>query len=105
MKPINISVDLQANAVYVRYRNPVGIIEQLDVARDANGAVRWFTVGEDEDHDPHVVVDVDGTGEVVGVEILGFDAETMRLAHDLCTARGLSAPADLGGAIAALRAA
>ncbi len=95
MKPINVSIDLEANAGYVRYRRVEGALRQLDIVRGPSGSVRAFPVGDDEEHAPAVIADVDEAGAVVGVEILGFDHEALELAEDFVHSRGLQWPYDV----------
>ena len=105
MKPISVSVDLEANAAYVQYRHvDDDEMAQLDVVRDAAG-VRAIPAGEDDAHDPRVVVDVDGSGQLVGVELVGLDRETADLAQLYLASQGITSPANLAAVIAAVTAA
>lgn len=105
MKPINVSVDLEANAVYVRYRHPDGDIATFDVLRDAQAGVVAVPAGEGRASDPMVMADRDSEGNLVGIELVGLDAATVRLAADYLQAEGITGSPDLAAMIAALKVA
>lgn len=81
LKPLELRVDREVDAGYVRYRAlPPG----EHVARCAR-------VSED------VVVDYNGAGEILGIELLAFDPEALSVAQHFADANGLMFP-DLAAA-------
>jgi len=78
-KPLGVRVDLEANAGYVSYR--LGeVAGTLDV---------W--------HDGRVAADLDDAGNVLGIEVLGFDDKTLAQARMFAEDRGLAFPQHLEG--------
>jgi len=79
---IGLSVDLEAQAAYVRYR-PL----------PAGERARSKRVSED------VAVDYREDGELLGVELLALDDAAMAQAKAFAIANGLAFPRDLSGAL------
>jgi uncharacterized protein YuzE len=80
-RPIEVKVDLEANASYVRYRRLVQD-EHVDATHDLCA-------------DGSVAVDVDSGGNVLGIEVLGFDRETLEAAKRYAHEHRLAFPSDL----------
>ncbi|MFN2529641.1 MAG: DUF2283 domain-containing protein, partial [Candidatus Baltobacteraceae bacterium] len=80
-EPTNVKVDFQAKAGYVRYRE----------AQATNTIDVW--------EDGAVAVDLDDTGNVVGIEVLALDGETLAQAQKYAAAHDLAFPAHLEGAL------
>lgn len=80
--PINVKVDLEANAGYVQYSSG-SVARTVDV---------W--------DDGQVAADVDADGKVLGIEVLAFDEETLSRARSYAHERGLAFPAHLEGVLA-----
>lgn len=83
MKPASIRVDLKAEAAYVKYTDE-GIVNTVDV---------W--------EDGQVAADIAANGAIVGIELLGFDAETLARAREYAKTNGLGFPVDLAGVLVA----
>ena len=81
--PISIRVDLQAKAAYINYSDEA-VVDTIDV---------W--------EDGQVAADIDMNGKVIGIEVLGFDDETLRQAHAYAEKNGLGFPANLAGVLVA----
>lgn len=81
-QPIEVRVDFEAGAGYVRYIGDVEVAGTLDV---------W--------HDGQVAADLDGAEQVVGIEFLGFDEETLARACAFAHERGLAFPKNLADAL------
>ena len=79
---IGLSVDLEAQAGYVRYR-PLPAGEQVRSERVSDV----------------VVADYRADGELVGLELLALDAATMTQARAFAASNGLAFPRDLAGAL------
>jgi hypothetical protein len=91
MNPDNVKIDLAARAAYIRYRDiPEESMTQLDVVREPDG-IREIPV-EEHDGCSSVIVDVDPAGNVIGIELLGFDDATAELAREYAVSRGLAFP-------------
>ena len=81
--PIEVKVDLEANASYVRYRRLLpGEHVASSVEVDGDGAV---------------VADVDADGGLIGIEVLGFDSETLDAAQSYARERLVRFPRNLVG--------
>jgi uncharacterized protein YuzE len=80
---IGLSVDLQAQAGYVRYRS-----------LPAGERARSKRISED------VVADCRENGELLGVELLALDDDAMAQARDFATKHDLAFPRDLSSALA-----
>ena len=79
---IGLSVDLEVQAGYVRYRSlPVG------------ERARSKRISED------VAADYREDGEFLGIELLALDEAAMSQARDFAAANGLAFPRDLTGAL------
>ena len=76
--PNNVELDLDAKAGYIRDGEIAGTV---DVWRDGR-----------------VAADVDADGNVLGIEILSFDAETLSKARTYAMEHGLAFPANINGA-------
>jgi hypothetical protein len=83
--PIEVKVDLEANAGYVRYQ--------------ARSGGQRFARNERLSQD--VVVDFDADNEVLGIELLAFDDEAIDVARRFAEAHDLGFPRDLAGALVA----
>jgi len=82
-KPTQIRIDVQSDAGYVRYTDEP-IVNTIDVWKHGQ-----------------VAADIDAQGEVVGIELLGFDAPTIANAVKFATDRGLLFPSHLAAAVPA----
>lgn len=81
--PIEVKVDLEANASYVRYRRLLPgehVAETVDVVDDGS-----------------VAADVDARGNILGIELLGFNGDTMITAQKFASDHDLAFPRDLSG--------
>lgn len=80
IKPQTVDVDREVEAAYVRYGKGV-VAETLDIWEEGT-----------------VAADVDAAGNVIGIEVLGFDEETLSHArafaqeHDLAFPSRIVAP-------------
>lgn len=72
---IKIDVDREAGAEYVQYLGDAEVAGTLDV---------W--------HDGQVAADLDCDEQVIGIEVLGFDDETLAHAPEFAHKRGLGFP-------------
>lgn len=79
VKPIDLRVDLETNAAYVRYADG-NVAGTIDVWQDG-----W------------VAADVDERGIVMGIEVLDLERETLEQARDFAHAHGLAFPDHLEG--------
>jgi uncharacterized protein YuzE len=82
-KPRALDIDFEADAGYIRYADGE-VAGTIDV---------W--------EDGQVAADVDASNEVLGIEILGFDDETLAQARRFADERGLAFPVNLRGALVA----
>lgn len=82
-KPHTMEIDFKAHAGYVRYSGDK-IVGTIDV---------WA--------DGQVAADLNTSDEIVGVEILGFDQETLDEARRFAVTRGLIFPIDAHGVLVA----
>lgn len=80
MHPIDIEIDDEAGAGYVRYASG-RVAETLEVWEQGT-----------------VAADVDSHGSILGIEVLRFDDETLRVARSYASENGLDFPARLGQA-------
>lgn len=80
IKPVGLQVDLETDAAYIRYAEGE-VAATIDVWQDG-----W------------VAADVDGAGQVLGIEVLDLDLETLEHAREFARARGLAFPDSLQGA-------
>jgi hypothetical protein len=76
-QPISMTLNFALGVGYVAFR-ALAEGETVSAARIARGA--------------EVCVDRDATGEVVGIELLGLDGATLRLAADFARQNGLAFP-------------
>jgi len=84
-KPLSIEIDLQHRLGYVYYAQLEGhCAGTLDV---------WA--------DGLVAADLDDDGNVLGIEVLGLDDETLQHAHDFAAAHDLEFPAHLSELVSA----
>ncbi len=81
--PKNISIDLEAGAAYVAYSD-----SKIATTKDV-----W--------KDGQVAADYDEHANVVGIELLGFDAETLEHARAFAQENELTFPSNLAGAVVA----
>jgi hypothetical protein len=81
-RPIEVSIDLEAGAGYVEYLADAEIVGTLDIWRDGQ-----------------VAADLDDAEQVVGIEVLGFDEETLARARSFAHEHGLAFPENLAGAL------
>lgn len=81
-KPTSIEIDFAANAGYVYYIPRARIAETVDV---------W--------EQGQVAADLDDAGDVVGIELLGFDAETLEHARTFAAERDLAFPTNLAATL------
>ena len=79
VKPLDLRVDLETNAAYVRYAD-ASVAGTIDVWQDG-----W------------VAADVDNEGHIVGIEVLDLQRETLEHARTFANARGLAFPDHLDG--------
>jgi len=84
--PINVKVDLEANAAYVRYRP----------SSDGQRFARNERVSQD------VVIDFDADSQVLGIELLAFGDEALGIARRFAEAHDLGFPRDLTGNLVAV---
>ena len=84
IRPISVRVDLHASAGYVEYVADVEVAGTEDV---------W--------HDGQVAADLDETGRVLGIEVLGFDNETLQRAREYAESKDLAFPPHLEGVLVA----
>lgn len=80
IKPVGLQVDLEMDAAYIRYAEGE-VAGTIDVWEDG-----W------------VAADVDGAGQVLGIEVLDLDIETLEHAREFAHTRGLAFPDSLQGA-------
>jgi len=82
--PISVKIDLgfSGGAAYVCYKN----LEE--------GSRVWRTERLSEE----IAIDYDGTGDVLGIEVLHFGDEALDVARRFATSRGLGWCRDLAGA-------
>lgn len=80
-KPRALDIDFEAGAGYIRYADGE-VAGTIDV---------W--------EDGQVAADVDAADEVLGIEILGFDDETLAHARRFAHGRGLAFPVNLRGVL------
>jgi uncharacterized protein YuzE len=80
-KPLSVKIDNQANAGYIRYAEGK-VATTLDVWSDG-----W------------VAADIDSAGAVLGIELLGFDDETLQHARAFAESKGLAFPPHIEGAL------
>jgi uncharacterized protein YuzE len=78
-----ITIDIQANAGYIRY------------GTDADVRTRSERIGE------AVVIDFTTNDAVLGIELLGFDADVLDAARAFAAEHALAFPRDLAAAFAA----
>lgn len=79
-QPLNVRTDLSVRAAYVEYGTAASI-ETIDLTETGS-----------------VAYDVDAGGNVVGIEILGFEhPERVELARKFAAGRDLAFPRDLAG--------
>lgn len=83
--PTSIEIDFEAGAGYIYY--------QSGEPSSARTVDVW--------HDGRVAADYDVAGNLVGIEVLGFDRETLERARRFAHAAGLSFPAHLEGVLPA----
>ncbi|MBV8720793.1 MAG: DUF2283 domain-containing protein [Candidatus Eremiobacteraeota bacterium] len=83
--PTSIRIDLEAGAGYIYYSNGEG--------RSARTVDVW--------KDGQVAADYDESGKLVGIEVLGFDLETLSHARRFAREAGLSFPVHLEGVLPA----
>ncbi|HEX3549993.1 MAG TPA: hypothetical protein VHT53_06430 [Candidatus Elarobacter sp.] len=76
LKPIQLRLDYDVGAGYLKYRN---LADAEHVARNAR-------ISED------VIVDYTDADEVVGIELLAFDEETLDVARSFASRNGLLFP-------------
>lgn len=79
VKPIDLRVDLETNAAYVRYAD-ASVAGTIDVWQDG-----W------------VAADMDGDAHVIGIEVLDLQPETLEHARQFAHAQGLAFPDHLDG--------
>jgi len=78
-EPVSVAVDRTAG--YVSYAADRKIASTVDILSDGVAAA-----------------DLDASGNVVGIEVLDFDAATLEAARAYAETRGLAFPNDLAGA-------
>lgn len=83
-EPISVDVDLTRGAGYVQYIEDCDIAETIDVWRDGR-----------------VAADVSDDREIVGIELLYLDAETLSHARGFAVQANLAFPVDLAGNLTA----
>lgn len=76
LKPIQLRIDYDVEAGYLRYRQ---LREGEHVSRNAR-------ISDD------VVVDFNDAGEILGIELLAFDEEALAVARGFAEANGLAFP-------------
>jgi uncharacterized protein YuzE len=76
VKPLALRLDYEVGAGYVRYR-PLG---------DGEHAARTAKIGDD------IVVDYNGDGDVLGIELLTFGDTALRTARSFASENGLEFP-------------
>lgn len=79
VKPLDLRVDLETNAAYVRYADG-SVAGTIDV---------W--------HDGWVAADVDEEGCIMGIEVLDLERETLEHARTFARTHGLAFPDHLEG--------
>lgn len=82
--PISVKVDLEQRLGYVYYAKEPKVAETIDAWQGGR-----------------VAVDVDDCGDVVGIEVLALDHETLEHAKAYAAEHGLAFPVDLAGTLAA----
>jgi uncharacterized protein YuzE len=82
-QPERIEIDLEAQASYVYYSD-ADVAETIDVLRD--GAV---------------AADLDAKGNVVGIELLGFESDVIECARGYAASHDLGFPPGLNGSFVA----
>lgn len=80
-EPKQIRIDLEAGAAYVAYSESK-VVTTEDV---------W--------EDGQVAADYDAAGSIIGIELLGFDAETLAHAKAFAQENALAFPSNLAGAV------
>lgn len=80
--PTAIEVDLEDRVGYVYYVTEPKVSETVDVWRDGQ-----------------VAADLDVSGNILGIEVLGLDDETLRHAREFASKRGLGFPVKLAEAL------
>ena len=81
-KPTSIEIDFAANAGYVYYVPRARVAETLDV---------W--------EDGQVAADLDDAGNIVGIELLDFDDDTLERARTFAAEHDLAFPTNLAATL------
>ena len=105
MTALEFSLDPEVEAGYITYQPLERVVPTQRDVRRREDRVEIFPVGEDDEHDAAVVLDVDPNDEqkIYGVEFLSFDDETLALLRDVLRVRRLEEPLGLAAALESRR--
>ncbi|HEY4440931.1 MAG TPA: hypothetical protein VGN14_10760 [Candidatus Elarobacter sp.] len=92
-----VSPDL--STAYVSYRPSQRIVRQVKVARGRSGRLGAIPFGRTAVGPSQLIADYDAAGELVGVQLLGLEFETLSLAAEFLALVKLPLPAPLAGTI------
>ncbi|HXP94422.1 MAG TPA: DUF2283 domain-containing protein [Candidatus Binatia bacterium] len=81
--PLTVEIDFEAPAAYIYYQEP-----------DSAKLVETARLGLE------VAADLDANGDVIGLELWGFDEEAISTAEEFAHSKGCSFPRNLGAALA-----
>ena len=88
------------STAYVSYRPSQQIVRQVKVARGRSGRLGAIPFGRTVDGPSQLIADYDAAGELVGVQLLGLEYETMSLAAEFLELVKLPLPDPLARTIA-----
>ena len=98
MTPV-FCIDAERSSAYVRYRPSDAIVRQVKVARGRTGRLGAIPLGVGIDPRTQLIAEYDAAGEVVGLQLLGLEFETLSLAAEFLNLVELPVPAPLAGTI------
>jgi hypothetical protein len=94
MNPV-FCIDSARSTAYVSYRPSDAIVRQVKVVRGRSGRLGAIPLGRGIDPSSQLIADYDAAGEVVGVQLLGLEIETLSLAAEFLALVELPVPPPL----------
>jgi len=98
MTPL-FSIDPDCSTAYVSYRPSCAIVRQVKVVRGRTGRLGAIPCGRAVDGASQLIADYDAAGEVVGLQLLGLELQTLSLAAEFLELVDLPLPGPLARTI------